>query len=243
MKWISVECGKARTQYASLKRRIRDKALLGKMCLLFGHFLSALGQRRPYRNDYSYQKDFIHSLPKDGIVLDLASGHNPWPHATILSDRFLEITDHRREEIVLDGRPFVVLDIHHLPFRSKSIDYIYCSHVIEHADDPEQGCRELMRAGKAGYIEAPTLMKDALFSWAKEMKHQWYIVQIGNHLVFFEYDERRATGVRSPKWANDILSPFYRPNQDLFYPNQDLFNTILEWTDRFEITVFRIPRC
>jgi SAM-dependent methyltransferase len=184
----------------------------------------------------------MHHVPDHGIILDIGSGHNPFPRATILSDRFLEITSHRREEIVLDGRPFVILDIHHLPFKTKSIDYIYCSHVIEHVDNPEQACTELMRVGKAGYIEAPTLMKDALFSWAKELTHRWYLVQFGNRLVFFEYDERRWQGVRSTKWCEAILSSYYHPNQDLFYPNQDLFNTVLEWTDRFDVTVFRLDQ-
>jgi len=211
------------------------------LCHVYDGFLG-LRKRRPYSTDYSYQKDFMHYVPENGIILDLASGHNPFPKATILSDRFLEITCHRREEIVLDQRPFLILNIHHLPFKSKSIDYIYCSHVIEHVDNPELACCELMRVGKAGYIEAPTLMKDALFSWAKDMNHKWHIVQFENRLIFFEYDERRSHGVRSSKWERDILSPYYNPNQDLFYPNQDLFNTVLEWKDRFEVTVFRLSQ-
>lgn len=182
----------------------------------------------------------MHHVPDRGIILDVASGANPFPKATILSDRYMELTAHRRNELVLDHRPFVVLDIHHLPFRDKSIDYVYCSHVIEHTDDPELASAELMRVGKAGYIEAPTLMQDALFSWAKGLSHKWYIVQFGNRLVFFEYDERRVQGVRSDIWRKTVVGPYYHPNQDLFYPNRELFNTILEWKDRFEVTVFRL---
>lgn len=179
-------------------------------------------------------------VPEDGVILDLSSGHNPFPKATILSDRFLEITAHRREEIVRDHRPFVILDIHDLPFRSKSVDYIYCCHVIEHVDNPEKACAELMRVGKAGYIEAPTFLKDAMFGWAKDMKHRWFIVQFGNRLVFFEYDDRRSQGVRSSLWAEAILSPYHTSNQDLFFPNQDLFNTILEWKNHFNVTVYKL---
>jgi SAM-dependent methyltransferase len=197
---------------------------------------------RPYPNDYSYQSNYMRHVPDHGIILDIGGGHNPFPKATILSERFLEITAHRREELVRDERPFVILDIHNLPFKSKSIAYIYCSHVMEHLDDPEQACAELIRVGRAGYIESPTLMKDALFSWAKELNHRWHIVQHGNRLVFFEYDQRRLEGIRSTKWQETILSPYYYSNQDLFYPNQDLFNTILEWVDRFDVVVFRLDR-
>jgi SAM-dependent methyltransferase len=199
-------------------------------------------KRRPYSNDYAYQAQHMLHVPDQGIILDIASGHNPFPRATILSDRFLEITAHRKEEIILDHRPFVILDMHHLPFKSKTIDYIYCSHVIEHADNPEQVCAELMRVGKSGYIEAPTFMKDALFGWAAETRHKWYVVQFENGLVFFEYDKHRWQGVKSPYWRRAVLSSYYHPLQDLFYPNQYLFNSILEWKDRFDVTVFRLNR-
>jgi SAM-dependent methyltransferase len=199
-------------------------------------------KQRPYPLDYSYQSKFISKVPTDGVILDIASGHNPFPRATILSDRYLEITQHRHEEIVFDQRPFVMLDIHHLPFAEKSIDYIYCSHVIEHTEDPMRACSEMMRVGKAGYIETPTLMKDSLFSWAHELGHKWHVVRMGNRLVFFEYDERRQLGVRSSYWTEAVLSEQYHPLQDLFYPNQDIFNTYIEWTDKFNVTVFYLDR-
>jgi SAM-dependent methyltransferase len=199
-----------------------------------------LQKPRPYPDDYSYQANHIRRLPDHGIILDVGSGHLPFPDATMLSDRFMGITSHRGPELVLDERPFVLLDIQHLPFKSKSVDYVYCSHVIEHVDSPEQACAEMIRVGKAGYVETPTLMKDALFSWAKEARHRWHVVQFGQCLVFFEYDQRRVQGVRSTEWRDAVLSTYYHPNQDLFYPNQDLFNTILEWTDRFDVVVFRL---
>jgi SAM-dependent methyltransferase len=206
------------------------------------HVGKSSSKRRPYPKDYSYQASYMQHIPERGIILDIASGHNPFPRATILSDRYLEITQHRHEEIVFDQRPFVMLDIHNLPFADKSIDYIYCSHVIEHTEDPLQACSEMMRVGKAGYIETPTLMKDSLFSWAHELGHKWHVVRMGNRLVFFEYDERRQWGVRSSYWAEAVLSEQYHPLQDLFYPNQDIFNTYIEWTDRFNVTVFYLDR-
>jgi hypothetical protein len=197
---------------------------------------------RPYPNDYGYQSNFIHNVPQTGRVLDIASGHNPFSHATILSDRYLEKTQHRREEIIIDGRPFLLLDIHNLPFADKSIDYIYCSHVIEHVNDPLSACFEMMRVSKAGYIEAPTLAKDMLFSWAKDMGHQWHLVRIGSRLIFFEYDERRLNGIQSTYWADRVMSTIYDPLQDIFYPNQDIFNTYLEWSDKFEVSVYYLDR-
>jgi len=206
--------------------------------------LSYLGLRkkRPYPLGYAYQSRYMRHVPEHGIILDVGSGHNPFPKATILSDRFFERTTHRREDIVLDNRPFLILDIHHLPFKDKSLDYIYCSHVIEHTDTPDQVCNEFMRAGKAGYIETPTLMKDMLFSWAKEMGHKWYLVAFGRRLIFFEYDLRRQEGLHTLQWQRSILNQYYHPNQDIFFPNQDVFNTIFEWIGHFDVTVFRLAQ-
>ncbi|MCX7049585.1 MAG: class I SAM-dependent methyltransferase [Candidatus Sumerlaeota bacterium] len=194
---------------------------------------------RPYTDDYSYQSQYMRLVPEKGVILDLASGHNPFPKATILCDRYLEITAHRREEIKLDDRPFVILDMHHLPFKNKSIDYIYCSHVIEHSSDPAQACREMMRVARAGYIETPTLMKDALFAWAKDMSHNWHVLRFANSLLFFEYDEQRQRGIGSEQWAKQVLGDVYHPNQDIYYRNLGIFNTILEWKDGFNVMVFR----
>jgi len=40
-----------------------------------------------------------------------------------------------------------------LPFADKEFDYVICNQVLEHSDDPAQFLREVMRVGKAGYIE------------------------------------------------------------------------------------------
>jgi ubiquinone/menaquinone biosynthesis C-methylase UbiE len=181
----------------------------------------------------------MHYVPDSGTILDVASGHYPFPRATILSERYLGDTLDRKEALTRDARPMVVLDIHHLPFKAKSVDYIYCSHVLEHIEDPERACAELMRVGKAGYIETPTLMKDSLFAWAEDIHHKWHVVHINNRLVFFEYDSRRKAGIRTSQWRKSILSRSYHQNQDIYFQNLDIFNNILEWRDHFFVSVFR----
>ncbi len=200
-----------------------------------------LRKRRPYSLGYEYQPPLMPHLPAGGVILDIACGGNPLPQATLLSDLHMGPSPHRTVPLARDQRPFIVLDIHHLPFKDKSIDYVYCSHVLEHVADPELACREIMRVAKAGYIETPTLMKDALFAWAGMIHHRWHVTRIGTRLVFFEYDERRRQGVRTTQWRDAVLGEFHHPDQDLFFPNQDLFNTCLEWKTGFEVTVFRLP--
>lgn len=42
------------------------------------------------------------------------------------------------------------------PFRDKELDYVVCSHTLEDLRDPLWVCSEMIRIGKAGYIEVPS---------------------------------------------------------------------------------------
>lgn len=194
---------------------------------------------RSHSLGYEYQDQLMRKIPREGVILDVGSGHEPLPQATILADRFLGGTKHRALPFQRDQRPVLQLDVHALPFANDSVDYLYCSHVLEHVDDPERACAELMRVGRAGYIETPTRMKDVLFGWARDTQHRWHVVAFENRLLFFEYSARELDGLGSNYWRDTILGDRYHPNQDLFFPNHDLFNTTLEWSGTFEVTVFR----
>lgn len=190
---------------------------------------------------FEYQRRFNRfDIPSGSVVLDIGAGHYPFPLATILSDLYIADSPHRTEEAVRDHRPYLVLDIHHLPFRDKSIDFIYCSHVLEHVGDPLQACSELMRVGRRGYVETPAFASDLLFSWAEKVNHKWHIVAISNTLCFFEYTERQRGGIQSVVWDDWILGPAYHPLQDVFYGNLDLFNVMFLWNDRFECLVWEL---
>jgi SAM-dependent methyltransferase len=192
------------------------------------------------RTRYAYQQPFIHQrFPPGARVLDVGSGGDPFPYATVLVDRYLEPTHHRTDAFHRSGLPVVIADIHALPFAAQTFDYVMCSHVLEHVDDPVRACAELQRSARAGFIETPTLLKDALFAWAKGM-HRWHLLAIGQRLVFFEYDDRQLLGIRSPAWHNMIFGPAYHPLQAAFRDNQDIFNVMREWAGGFEVCVMRL---
>ena len=91
-------------------------------------------------------------------MLEIGAGGNPYPRANVLLDAY-EDTVERREKLLVNDRPLVLGFAENLPFRDKSFDFIIASHVLEHSKDPEAFIKELMRVGKAGYIETP----DAFF--------------------------------------------------------------------------------
>ena len=190
---------------------------------------------------FSYQSQITSFDIKQGVVvLDIGSGHYPFPNATVLADLYLGESPHRSELLIRDNRPLFLCDVHNLPFRDRSIDFVYCSHVLEHVQNPFKACLEIIRVGKRGYIECPTFGKDTLFGWAADTGHKWHVTAIANTLVFFEYTERQRKGICSKAWRDIISAPYYHPLQEAFYKNQDVFNTMLMWRDSFRIFAFRL---
>lgn len=216
-------------------RRIAKRVLLGDPSS------PAATPRAPYPGElhrYEYQKAlFDFDIQPGDRVLDVGCGTDYFPLATDLLDLYLGATVHRHDTITKFPLPMVLADIHRIPFKDQSFDFVYCSHVLEHVDDPILACAELMRIGKRGYIETPTLGKDGLFGWAKGM-HKWHLVLIGNRLCFFEYSERQLEGIRSHVFRDLVLGPHVHPLQPAFFDNQDFFNVMFPWQGRFAVHVY-----
>lgn len=189
---------------------------------------------------FSYQRRYVNfDIEPKSQVLDVGSGEYPFPYATVLVERFLEPSRHRSCKLVRKGKPLVVGDIVNLPFRDKSFDFVFCSHLLEHVDDPLKACAEIMRVGKRGYIETPTMGKDVLFAHARNM-HKWYLTAIGRNLSFYEYSDSQLDGIGSSAWRELIFSKWHHPLQKAFYDHQDLFNVMFSWSDNFTVFVFRL---
>jgi len=187
-----------------------------------------------------YQEKYVKfNIQSTDRVLDIGSGNEPFPYANYLVDRFLDETPHRYGEINRNGKPLVSADIEHLPFADKSFDFVYCAHILEHVDDPVRACGELMRIGKRGYLETPTMSEDILFAWAKE-RHKWHVVSINRTLCFFEYSPRQLEGIGSTVWENLIMNRRYHPLQEAYFQNRDIFDVVFPWEDRFSVFVFRL---
>lgn len=213
---------------------------IAKRIIFFSIEIRFKRNKRINEDRFSYQSKYFSfdSIKNKSLILDVGGGHYPFPYATILSDKFTEVTKHRAEELVRDERPFFIFDVQYIPFKDKSINFLYCSHVLEHVDDPGKACREIQRVAKSGYIETPNFMKDVLFGWSRGM-HKWHTIFKNDTLYFFEFTDRELDGLRSPAWSKLIFSPIEKPLQKAFYDNQDVFNTMFIWNDRFKVKVIR----
>ena len=163
-------------------------------------------------------------------VLEIGPGNNPSFRADVLADKFLGDDSHRSGGLrIYPHQKLVNAAAEALPFADKEFDYVICNQVLEHSDDPAQFLREVMRVGKAGYIETPSLLGEWLFP---KQSHRYVVLCIGDKLVL--YDKQRVPG----NYANDYGELFlnYLPYQSLPYKllpfsEGELMHVRYEWKD------------
>ena len=119
------------------------------------------------------------NIRPDDFVLEIGSGHNPKTRSDILCDKFINDDLQRGGNIVAD-RPLVEADGQYLPFADASFDYVICSHILEHVENPELLIRELTRVASGGYIETPSEIAERLYGWPY---HNWIVNLVDNRLV------------------------------------------------------------
>jgi Methyltransferase domain len=74
------------------------------------------------------------------------------------------------------------------PFDDDSLDFVVCSHTLEDVRDPLWVCSEMVRVGKAGYVEVPSRLEEQSWGvqgpWVGWGHHHW-LVDVGpNELRF-----------------------------------------------------------
>ena len=106
-------------------------------------------------------------MSRRDLVLDVGSGDNPHIRADVLCDAAARSAGERRGgfDLIVDGRPFLYTDARRIPVKDKAFDFVICRHVLEHMEEPEVLLEELMRVGKAGYIETPSALMEKLYGW------------------------------------------------------------------------------
>ena len=130
------------------------------------------------------------NIRADDFVLEIGSGHNPKTRADVLCDKFIEDDEQRGGKIIAD-RPIVEADGQFLPFADKAFDYVICSHVLEHVEDPKQLIAELMRVANRGYIETPSEIGERIYGWHY---HNWVVNLIDDRLILQKNDKRPEFG-------------------------------------------------
>jgi SAM-dependent methyltransferase len=199
---------------------------------------SAEKRGEPVMNTWTYQNQVQKwDIRDDELVLDVGSGGWPFKRANHLADKYPEQTTHRTEAMARDERPFHQVDLQAMPFADKAYDFVFCSHVLEHLDEPGRAIRELTRVGRRGYIEVPTRISDVMFNFTRiPQHHRWHGLVLGRTLVLMEWNdwERRELG---NEFFNALQSEYANGFQHFFERNRDLFFASLQWQDRIDFLV------
>jgi len=202
-------------------------------------------QTLPNRSRYHLYvaRHFDFGIKPGDKVIDVGSGHIPFPLATHLSD--ITLTDHGYGRAGapfkhIDGKPVFECNIEKLPFADGEFDFAYCSHVLEHVDDPIKACRELMRVAKRGYLETPNRAKDLFLNSGKVSNHRWIVDTGRGGLIFRAYSPELLEGLQS----KILMEMHTAPKTDrekafsaLIYLKADMVNTMLLWEKDFNVCV------
>jgi SAM-dependent methyltransferase len=174
-------------------------------------------------------------VSKNALVLEVGAGGNPYPRANVLLDA-MESTIERNEKNLITDRPLVLGLCEELPFKDKSFDFIIASHVLEHTDDPEKFLTELMRVGKAGYIETPE-------GWFEKMCAFTY------HRLEVSADKDKLFIRKKHCWKPDEIAKLWdiklaksKPLSDFLRINPDLNHLRFYWKDAIDFEIVN-PQC
>jgi ubiquinone/menaquinone biosynthesis C-methylase UbiE len=191
-----------------------------------------------------YQSRFFEFPIRAGdTVLDIGSGHLPFPMATHLADFATEDGHYGRAGApfkFVQGKPVYNCSVEEMPFMDGAFDFVYCSHVLEHVSDPIKACRELMRVAKRGYLETPTRAKDLFLNTAKISNHRWMVEYFNDRLVFSEYSNDQIEGLRNDLLMSMHCSPETEREKAfaaLILIKSDQVNTMLTWEGGFDVEV------
>lgn len=104
--------------------------------------------------------------------------NNPLPPLGGTTEYFTSDTWIRRD--ICEKTPF--------PFPDKSIDFVICSHTLEDIRDPLWVCAEMVRIGKAGYIEVPSRLWETCRGTEPGiagLSHHRWLIEIQNNMLTF----------------------------------------------------------
>jgi SAM-dependent methyltransferase len=168
-------------------------------------------------------------IRRSDLVLDVGSGSNPHPRADVLLEKYMR-TDHRYGTLAVADRPTVFADACAMPFGDKTFDFIIAFHVLEHMRDPAAFLSELMRVGRAGYIETPNVVFERLVPYPV---HLLEIMAVEGQLRI-----RKKEGPVTDTFFRDLAIVAKDTGwKRFFFSHPDLFHVRYFWRDRINFEI------
>jgi SAM-dependent methyltransferase len=136
-------------------------------------------------------------LDDAALVLDVGGGAHPFARADWVIDlmpygeRGLYGAPSRPADERFSESTWVVRDMcdhDPWPFSDDQFDFVVCAQTLEDVRDPVWVCREMIRVGKAGFIEVPSRLEEQSYGfqgrWTGWSHHRWLIDIEGDQIQF-----------------------------------------------------------
>ncbi len=145
--------------------------------------------------------------------IDIGCGPNPQENYDVYTDIYMHPKVRDKPEV---ANRFVKTPLEDMSmFKDKEFDYAFCNHVIEHVQDPNKACAEMVRIAKAGILYFPTPEIDILIG---RHDHNWLIFPSykHNHLLFikkkfqsyFQPPTKKSLPAGVARWVAQQQKPF-----------------------------------
>jgi len=180
-------------------------------------------------------------------VLEVGPGDFPFPRADVTADW----NPDKLAPLINRGKTCFHTDLSQgLPeFKDKQFDYVWCSHVLEHVEDPVACAATLSRVAKRGTLVVPSAVKESLFLF-EEQEHKWLILphpQDGQPPLFIRYNtpfidrlkdvEAQKIGCKLFRSGPNRLGEHQRYLRKWFYENDRNLDVVVHWEGELQITV------
>jgi len=188
------------------------------------------------------EKKILSILKNTDLVLDIGGWDKPFNRANYVLDIHPFKTrgfhgSHGGNKEFFNEKRWIIHDVcskEKLPFKDKQFDFVICSQILEDIRDPIWLCSEIIRIGKAGYIEIPS-MKIELSKGIMNKKyagyyhHRW-LIEIKKNTLKFRFKPHFIHNDRRFYFPKNTIKKIAKldENQFLFWVNNFYFKEIIQ---------------
>lgn len=177
----------------------------------------------------------IKNIGSKDKVLEIGPGADPYFRSDILLEKKYSTEEEYysqlgKEEHIKTNKTIIFYDGEIMPFNDDEFDYVICSHVLEHIDDVDKFIKEIMRVGKRGYFEFPTIYYDYIYNFDV---HKTFLLHSDNLLLWFP---KENTPLSQFKVVNEFFLATLSKGYDSYIIDfKDYFFQGFEWNRSLQI--------